>query len=163
MLHQLLANPPTIRTTMYGVGEFIDSPEFNDYSPWEHANLLNARVIPNMTLPPNMPFAYSPELHVIFHRQGLAPDVEWCGLTHELVHYERRDRGKSRREETRADRIAAMRLVRPSRVALSGIDQGDLPALAREFNVTENIMRVAARLARNGAMPKMSLALEAVA
>lgn len=148
-----LANPPTL--AMYGVGGFFDTANYTDYDPWEHAEAVNARIVSNMTLPDGIYAAYSSEMHVIFFRAGLPDDVERCAIAHELVHFEHRDKGgHCGRAEARAERVSALRLIRPSRIAASGIDHCDLSALARELNVTENTMRLYARMARNGTLPR---------
>lgn len=148
-----LATPPT--STMYGVGGFADTLTHTDYDPWQHADMIGARIISNMTLPAGMVAAYSHDMHVIFFRAGLPEDVERCGIAHELVHFEYRDKGgHCGRAETRAERISTLRLIRPSHIASTGIDHSDLPALAREINVTQNVMRLYARMARNGTLPR---------
>lgn len=143
-----LATPPD--TDMYGVCGFHDAAHLADYDPWEHAELLEAPIVSNMTLPRDIVAAYSHQMHTIFFQPGLPEDVERCAIAHELVHFENRDRGKSAREEARANRISTMRLVRPSRIAELHLDHGDLRGIARGLTVTEDVMRLYARMTRNG-------------
>lgn len=153
MPHSQLANPPTLAMDMYGVGGFADSPSARDYDPWVHADQLGARIVSNMTLPDGMVAAYSHEMHLIFFRAGLPADVERCAIAHELVHFEHRDQGTGPREEARADRTATLRLIRPSRLRDLALDSSDLAGIALELCVTENTMRLYARMARSGSLP----------
>lgn len=138
---------------MYGLNGFRDKPELPDYCPWEHAEILGATIVSNRTLPDHTPAAYSNELRMIFYRADLPEDVERCAIAHELVHWEYRDRGKSPREEARADRLSTLRLIRPSLLAELPLEHNDLAGLARELDVTENTMRRYANMARNGTLP----------
>lgn len=138
---------------MYGVSGFQDSPYVVDYDPWEHAEMLEAPIVSNMTLPRDIAAAYSHQMHTIFFQPGLPEDVERCAIAHELVHFEHRDRGKTPREEARADRISTWRLVRPSRIKELHLDHNDLPGIARGLTVTEDMMRLYARMNRNGMRP----------
>lgn len=135
---------------MYGVRGFEDAPHVADYDPWEHAALLGAPLKSNTTLPSGIVAAYSHELHAIFFQPGLPEDVERCAIAHELVHFENCDRGKSAREEARANRVSTLRMVRPSRIAELHLDHGDLRGIARGLTVTEDVMRLYARMRRNG-------------
>lgn len=145
---------PEPATMMYGVGSFYDSPCAADYDPWEHADALGARIVSNMTLPQDVVAAYSHQMHMIFFRANLPEDVERCAIAHELVHFENRDKGKSPKEEARADRVSTLRLIRPCRLEASCHDTHDLAECARELRVTEKVMRLYARMARNGNLPR---------
>lgn len=153
MPQQLLANPPTKSGNMYGIGGYNDAPDIADYDPWKHAEELGAQIVSNITLPSGIVAAYSHQLHMIFFQAGLPEDVELCAIAHELVHWEYRDKGKSTREEARANRISTLRLVRPSRIEELALKHNDLAGIARELNVTEHTMRLYARMARNGTLP----------
>lgn len=148
-----LDRPPA--TDLYGVGGFQDTSRQRDYCPWEHAELIGAPIVSNMTLPSGTYAAYSHQMHMIFYRADLAEDAERCAIAHELVHFENRDKGKSAREEARANRISTLRLIRPSRLQQIHVDHSDLPALARELIVTEKVMRLYASMARNGSLPRL--------
>lgn len=154
MLQQLLELPATLPGVMYGLDGYTDHISLPDYCPWAHATLLEARMVSNMTLPVQTPAVYSYELHTIFYRADLPEDVERCAIAHELVHFEHRDRGTAPRQEARANRVSTLRLIRPSRLAGVHADQADLPAVAYELGVTEKTMRLYARMARNGTLPK---------
>lgn len=138
---------------MFGVDNFYDGPCASDYNPWAHAEQLGAEIVSNMTLPNDMPAAYSPELDVIFFRAGLPEDVEYTAITHEIVHWEHKDDGKHQAQEDRADRIAAIRLIRPSRLSEELEEHGDIAEAARNMRVTEKIMRLYLRMASNGTLP----------
>lgn len=151
---QALANAPNSTAYMYGVHDFYDGACAASYDPWVHADMLGARIVSNMTLPHDIVAAYSHEMHLIFFRAGLPEDVERCAIAHELVHFEHRDTGTTEFEETRADRISTMRLIRPSDMEEIGEHTGDLAEIARELRVTEKVMRLYARMARNGTLPR---------
>lgn len=138
---------------MFGVDNFYEGCRTIDYNPWVHAEMLGAELISNMTLPNDMPAAYSRELDVIFFRADLPEDVEYSAITHELVHYENKDDGKDPAQEDRADRIAAFRLIRPSRLAEELAEHGDIAEAARNMRVTEKLMRLYLRMDRNGTLP----------
>ena len=147
-----LANPPSLGV-MYGVENFYEGCKTIDYNPWAHAEALGAQVVSNMTLPVETPAAYSCELDVIFFRADLPEDVEYSAITHELVHFENKDDGLSQSQEDRADRIAALRLIRPSRLADELSEHGDIAEAARNLRVTERLMSLYLRMARNGTLP----------
>lgn len=151
-----LANPPDSSTTgyMYGVDSFYDGPCSSRYDAWQHAERLGAEIVSNITLPREVVAAYSHQLHLIFFQPGLPEDVERCAIAHELVHFEYMDKGKSKMEEDRADRISTLRLIRPSDVYDAALDTDDLAEIAQELGVTEKVMRLYARMARNGTLPR---------
>lgn len=154
-LHQqLLTLPAALPGSMFGLDGYTDNPLLPDYCPWEHAAMLNARIVSNMNLPQEMPAAYSPELHMIFYRADLPEDVERCAIAHELVHYEYRDKANDARAEVRANRISTLRLIRPSRLASAGVDHTDLPGLARELTVTQDVMRLYRQMGTGGTLPQ---------
>ncbi|MBE7952857.1 hypothetical protein ILP86_00835 [Microbacterium sp. R1] len=136
---------------MFGVGGFQDGPCAYDYDPWEHADMLDVPIVFRDDLPnAEMMAAFSVEHQAIFVRPSLHAAVERCSLTHELVHFEHNDVGTTDFQEMRADRIAARRLVRPSRLErLYGITE-DPAVVALELNVTEKVMRTYMRMRRNG-------------
>ena len=136
---------------MFGVGGFYDSPCAYDYDPWEHADSLDVPIVFRDDLPdPEMFAAYSHEHQAIFVRPNLHADVERCNLTHEIVHFEHNDVGTTDFQEARADRIAARRLIRPSRLdRLYGLTE-DPAVAAMELRVTEKVMRTYMRMKRNG-------------
>lgn len=138
---------------MYGVDSFYDGPCSGGYDPWLHAELLNAEIVSNITLPRDVVAAYSHQLHLIFFQPGLPEDVERCAIAHELVHFEYRDKGKSKAEEDRADRISTLRLIRPSDIYDAALETDDLAEIALDLKVTEKVMRLYARMARNGTLP----------
>jgi Zn-dependent peptidase ImmA (M78 family) len=107
-----------------------------------------------MTLDDDTPASYSHQLGVIFFRADFPEDVERCAIAHEIVHFEYNDDGKSRHQEDRADRIATLRLIRPSRLARIMRETNDYAEAARELRVTEKTMRLYLRMARNGTLPK---------
>lgn len=147
-----LANPPSTGY-MFGVDSYYDGPCASDYNPWKHADMLGAEIVSNMTLPDDIPAAYSRQLDVIFFRANLPEDVEYCAIAHELVHFEHKDDGKSQLQEARADRTAALRLIRPSRLSCELEEHGDIAEAARNMRVTEKVMRLYMRMVRNGTLP----------
>jgi Zn-dependent peptidase ImmA (M78 family) len=136
---------------MYGVGGFTDGPCAYDYDPWEHADMLDLPVVFRDDLPDSDAVAcYSAEHQAIFVRTNLHTATERCALAHEIVHFEHGDVGTDDMQEERADRIAAQRLIRPSRLDdFYGITE-DAAVVALELNVTEKIMRTWMRLHRSG-------------
>lgn len=134
------------RRFMYGLDGFVDEPDAADYDPWRHAELLELPVVARVELPrPDMVACYSKRQRAIFTLAGLPVAVERCAVAHEIVHHEYGDAGASRLQERRADRIAAKRLIRPSRLAaLRGITD-DPGRIALELEVTEHIMATYAR------------------
>lgn len=141
-------------TYMFGVDSFQDAFCAVDYDPWKHADLLGAPVIANGTLPAHMVAAYSGRRHVIFVRPNVPYAVERCALAHELVHFEHRDRGTTNSQEDRANRTSTLRLIRPSRLEEVALMTDDIGAMALELCVTEKVMRLYARMARNGTLPR---------
>lgn len=141
-------------TGMFGVDCTDDAPEARDYDPWEHAELLGARIVANPTLPARMVAAYSDRRRVIFVRPNMPYAVERCAVAHELVHWEHRDVGTSRRQEERADRISTLRLVRPRRLEEAASVTSDIGVMALELQVTEKVMRLYAGMAADGILPK---------
>lgn len=141
--------------TMFGVTSFYDSACTPDYDPWEHAEMLGAQVVANPTLPGTMVAAYSHRHHVIFIRPNRAFAVERCAVAHELVHWEYRDVGTTNSQEDRANRISALRLIRPRRLEEVAAVTNDIGVMAIELQVTEKVMRIYARMARNGTLPKV--------
>lgn len=136
---------------MFGVGGFQDGPCVYDYDPWEHAEILDVPIVFRDDLPSDeMMAAFSVEHQAIFVRSNLHAAVERCSLTHELVHFEYNDVGTTDFQELRADRIAARRLVRPSRLERLYGTTEDPAVVALELNVTEKVMRTYMRMKRNG-------------
>lgn len=127
---------------MFGVTRFDDGPCAVDYDPWAHAELLGLPLITRADLPDDrMVACYSSERKAVFVRPGLSLAVERCAIAHEIVHHEYADIGTTRAQEDRADRIAARRLVRPSRMLEASQTADDPGRIALELNVTERIMR----------------------
>ena len=115
--------------------------------------MLGARIVANPTLPDPMVAAYSHRRHVIFVRPNVPHAVERCAVAHEIVHWEHRDRGTTVRQEDRADRISTLRLIRPRRLEEAAEMTSDLGMMALDLQVTEKVMRLYARMARNGVLP----------
>lgn len=138
---------------MFGVSSFYDGPCASDYDPWAHAEMLGAPVVANATLPGVMVAAYSAKRHAIFVRPNIPFAVERCGLGHELVHFEHRDRGTTNTQEDRANRTSTLRLIRPSRLRRAASMTDDIAEMAIELAVTEKVMRLYVRMARNGTLP----------
>ncbi|KHK96361.1 hypothetical protein LK09_15345 [Microbacterium mangrovi] len=137
---------------MFGV-DAADTPDARDYDPWEHADLLGARIVANPTLPGSMVAAYSHRRRVIFVRPNLQGAVERCAVAHELVHWEHGDVGTTRWQERRADRISTLRLIRPRRLEEAASVTSDPGVMALDLQVTERVMRLYARMARDGILP----------
>lgn len=140
---------------MYGADSLRDTPCATDYDPWEHAVRLGAEIIANPSLPGPMVAAYSSRRHVIFVRPNMPYAVERCGVAHEIVHWENRDFGVTNSQEDRANRTSALRLIRPSRLAEVASLTSDIGVMALELQVTEKVMRLYARMARNGTLPRL--------
>jgi hypothetical protein len=137
------------RARMFGADGFIDSPCWRDYDPWDHAESVGAAVVYREELPrPEMVACYSSRYDAIFIRSDAQGVIERCALTHELVHFEHKDVGTTKIQEDRADRLTAMRLIRPSRVEqIASDDPGEI---GLELRVTEKVMRTYARMVRHG-------------
>lgn len=138
---------------MFGVGSFYDGACWRDYDPWVHAEMLNAPVVANATLPGQMVAAYSRRRGLIFVRPNLPYSVERCAIAHELVHWEYQDVGTTNSQEDRANRISTLRLIRPSLLEMAAATTTDIGMMAIELQVTEKVMRLYARMARNGTLP----------
>lgn len=151
---QALANAPNTTAYMFGVDHFYDGPCAMDYDPYVHAQMIGAELVSNMTLPADMPAAYSHQMDLIFFRGDQLEDEERCNITHEIVHFEHKDDGESTFQEDRAERITALRLIRPSKLSLIMADTDDFSYAAREMCVTEKVMRCYLRMARNGTLPR---------
>jgi len=135
---------------MFGVDGSGDSACVADYDPWTHAEILDLPIVFRDDLPDDAVAAYSSDHQAIFVRSNLHAAVERCALAHEIVHFEHDDVGRDDLQEERADRIAARRLIRPSRLEeFHGITD-DPAVVALELNVTEKIMRAWMRLHRAG-------------
>lgn len=140
---------PQTREPMYGVDGLIDDAYVIDYDPWAHADRLEIPVVAREHLPtPQMVACYSARQGAIFIRPHLHGAVERCALAHEIVHFEHRDIGTTRRQEDRADRFAARRLVRPSVIERLARETTDMGVWALELSVTERIMRAYLALRR---------------
>jgi len=140
------------QTQMFGVASFEDAPLWRDYDPFEHAEALGAPVVFNNTLPHPLVAAYSRRRGAIFVRPGQVHAIERCAVAHELVHWEHEDIGTTRTQEDRADRISTLRLIRPSRLRQAALTTPDLGMIALELQVTEKVMRLYARMVRNGTL-----------
>ncbi|UAJ80196.1 ImmA/IrrE family metallo-endopeptidase [Leifsonia sp. ZF2019] len=128
---------------MFGIQSLIDGPCAMDYDPWVHAEDLAIPVIVNPNLPsPKMIAAFSRRRGAIFLRPNQRDDVERCALAHEIVHFEHQDVGTTRSQEDRADRIAAQRLIRPTRLREVALQTDDPGRIAYELGVTEHMMRI---------------------
>ncbi|WP_217181415.1 hypothetical protein [Streptomyces sp. AC495_CC817] len=136
---------------MYGVMDFQDGPCAFDYDPWVHAEILDLPIVFRDDLPDrNMVACYSPSHEAVFVRPNLHGAVERCAIAHEIVHFEHGDIGINDLQEERADRIAARRLLRPSRLDEFADITEDPAVVALELGVTEKIMRVYMRMVRQG-------------
>lgn len=139
---------------MYGVDSFYDGPCASSYDPYAHAELLEAKLVSNMSLPPDKPAAYSHELNVIFFRADLLEDEERCAIAHEIVHFEHKDVGTTRFQEDRAERISTLRMIRPSKLSEALGFSDDYEEAARELQVTQKTMLTYLDLASKGLLPQ---------
>ena len=145
-IHGALALSPTNTSYVYGIDSDYDGPCALDYDPWEHAELLDVSIVTRDHLPnPRMVACYSKKRRAIFLLPGLPTAIERCAIAHEIVHHEYGDIGTTKSQENRADRIAARRLIRPSRIEQLRHETDDLAHIALELNVTERIMRAYVR------------------
>lgn len=136
---------------MFGRESFIDGDCVIDYDPFLHAESLGLPIVHRRRLPtPQMVACYSRKHNAVFVRPDLHSAVERCAVAHEIVHFEHNDVGTTKSQEDRADRIAAQRLVRPSRVEEIAATTEDPARIALELDVTEKIMRAYLRQRRNG-------------
>lgn len=149
--YEPVETPAASTAYMYGVDHFQDGPCAYDYDPWVHAELLDLPIVFRDDLPdPDMVACYSAEHEAIFVRTNLHAAVERCAIAHEIVHFEHADVGTNDLQEERADRIAARRLVRRSRLDQFYGTSDDPAVFALEMNVTEKIMRTYERMIRQG-------------
>jgi Zn-dependent peptidase ImmA (M78 family) len=128
---------------MFGRDHFYDGPCGRRYDPYVHAENLGLPIIYRTDLPGHdIDAMYTPDHKAIYVRPNLAASVERCAIAHEIVHHEHGDEGEDRKQEDRADRISARRLVRPSDVydALEFTD--DMGRVALELEVTEKVMTI---------------------
>ncbi|MGH3703768.1 MAG: hypothetical protein ACRDT9_03985 [Agromyces sp.] len=131
---------------VFGIDSYYDGPCAIDYDPWLHAELLGVPVIARSELPKSdMVACYSKRQRAIFTLAGISTAVERCAVTHEIVHHEHGDSGTSRHQEHRADRIAAKRLIRPSRLAEFRGLTDDPGRIAFELDLTEHIVNTYAK------------------
>jgi hypothetical protein len=138
---------------MFGVESFYDGACWSDYDPWVHAEMLGAPIVANPTLPGPLVAAYSRRRGAIFVRPNVPYSVERCAIAHELVHWEHEDVGTTNTQEDRANRISTLRLIRPSRLEEAAECTSDIGMMAIELQVTEKVMRLYARMVRNGTLP----------
>lgn len=132
-----------MQQVMYGVGTDYDGVCFTDYDPWQHASSIGLPIIYRDDIPGiDVVAAYSEEFRAIFVRNGLSNAVEKCAIAHEIVHYEFADTGYKQFQEDRADRIAASRLIRESRLEEAFQTTHDLGRIALALGVTEKIMTI---------------------
>lgn len=112
----------------------------NSYCPYWHAKqlgiIIEYRHLPNA----RMVAAYSPDTDRVYIRPGLSPVVEKCALAHEIVHWEHGDSGTPK-EEARANRIAAQRLIDPDTLKRAMADRHDIHTVAIELGVTLNTLK----------------------
>lgn len=126
---------------MFGIHAGDDTATI-DYDPWVHADMLDVPVVTNDSISnPRMVACYSARHDAIFVRSGLHGAIERCAVAHEIVHFEYRDVGTTPSQERRADRIAASRLIRPSKVKEILAVYSDVSEVALQLDVTERIMR----------------------
>lgn len=130
----------TTRDLMFGI-HAGDETATVDYDPWLHADMLDVPIATNDTLPGRMLAAYSRRYNAIFVRSNTHGTAERCAIAHEIVHFERHDVGTTPTQERRADRIAASRLIRPSRAAEIFALYSDVGEVALQLDVTERIMK----------------------
>lgn len=135
---------------MFGIDGSSDSACVADYDPWTHAEILDLPIVFRDDLPDDAVAAFSSAHQAIFVRPNLHAAVERCALAHEIVHFEHNDVGTDDLQEERADRIAAQRLIRPSRLEQFHGITDDPAVVALELSVTEKIMRTWMRLHRAG-------------
>ncbi|MEI4273893.1 ImmA/IrrE family metallo-endopeptidase [Klenkia sp. LSe6-5] len=125
------------------------------YDPWQDAE---SRADLDVVIDPDLPARrgdawWVPMLRAIAIRADLHPTHERCVLAHELVHVDDDDRqlaGRGpdgtrlgRRQEQRADRTAARRLIRiRDLVAAVTTHPTDPAAVAHELDVTQHMLRV---------------------
>ncbi|UCR89287.1 ImmA/IrrE family metallo-endopeptidase [Mycetocola spongiae] len=110
------------------------------YDPWNHAEKLGVSIIewPLRTAKG----MWVPEQRAIFIRPKMRSFVELSVLAHELVHAEYCDpAGHHPKNEARANRIAAQRLINPREIAelLRLYPDGD--RICRELGVTREIFQ----------------------
>ncbi|OJX72801.1 ImmA/IrrE family metallo-endopeptidase [Leifsonia sp. 71-9] len=137
---------PNSTSYMFGLHSFYDGPCAMDYDPAVHAEDLGIPVIYRSDLPePDMVAGFSLRFQAIFMLPNLHSAVERCALAHEIVHWERQDEHDTQGADDRADRIAARRLIRPSRIREAAEAGNDYGRIALELNVTEKIMELFVR------------------
>lgn len=132
----------TSKPHMFGVDTYIDDPKAVDYDPHDHAESLGVPLIYRRLPTPQMVACYSRRHNAIFIRPNLHSAVERCAVAHELVHFEYSDIGTTASQETRANRIAARRMIRPSVVNKFAASTDDPGVVALHLNVTETLMRI---------------------
>ena len=124
------------------------------YDPWQDADARSdVDVVIDPALPPGRGDAWWIRmLRAIAIRDGLHPTHRRCVLAHELVHVDADDDQLAghgpdgtrlgRRQEQRADRTAARRLIRlQDLVAAIATHPADPAAVAHELDVTQHVLR----------------------
>ncbi|QJU54384.1 ImmA/IrrE family metallo-endopeptidase [Herbiconiux sp. KACC 21604] len=127
---------------MFGRDSYYDGPCARRYDPYVHAEDLGLPIIYRELPRDDIDACYSEEHHAIFVRPNLHGIVERCAIAHEIVHFEHGDVGDDRKQEDRADRISARRLVRPRDVYDSLEFTNDMERVALEIEVTEKVMAI---------------------
>lgn len=107
-----------------------------NYCPWQHATALGIQLEYRRFDNPKIIAAYSPVTDRIYIRPGLTPIVERCALAHEIVHWEHGDSHDGCKQELRARRISAQRLIGQYEIKNWLAQTLDLQHIARELDVT---------------------------
>ena len=116
------------------------------YDPWQHAAELGVHVMTGVLTDARWG-EYRDQERTIVMRHGLTERQQRCTLAHELVHAERRehlsdDRVLNARQERRADRLAAQRLIPWQDYVRACRAHGHQKApVAVELGVTKHLLR----------------------
>lgn len=109
------------------------------YDPYAHADQMGLKIV-FRPLDRRVGFWFE-EYRTIVLRQNMSVRRERSVLAHEIVHAEHGDMGCDSRQEVRADRVAAGRLIDPFRLADVMAASPDAGRWAIELGVTPDILR----------------------
>lgn len=110
------------------------------YDPFEHAARLGIEVVRRRLDDENENGLWVPDLHAIFLRPGMRSIHERSVLSHELGHACLGHRETTPRNELRANRWAARKLIIPELLTRAAAHSPDPGTWCHELNVSADIL-----------------------